>query len=166
MYLSIKLTLKQKKFADEYIISGNATESYLKSYAKQSRVSAEANARKLLGNYSVKNYIKERLKEIDDKKIADQKEVLERLTRFGRREEFESVVVMVDKAKFDNNGKFVGVEKTPEIVKIPTPSKDTIKALELLGKRYRIFSEKSEVEEEQLDKLDKILGAIDDAAKS
>lgn len=165
MYLSIKLTLKQKKFADEYIISGNATESYLKSYAKQSRVSAEANARKLLGNYSVKNYIKERLKEIDDKKIADQKEVLERLTRFGRREEFESVVVMVDKATFDDKGKFVGIEKKPEIVKIPTPSKDTIKALELLGKRYRIFSEKSEVEEEQLDKLDKILGAIDDAAK-
>jgi phage terminase family protein len=165
MYLSIKLTLKQKKFADEYIISGNATESYLKSYAKQSRVSAEANARKLLGNYSVKTYIQERLKEIDDKKIADQKEVLERLTKFGRREEFESVVVMVDKATFDDKGKFVGIEKKPEIVKIPTPSKDTIKALELLGKRYRIFSEKSEVEEEQLDKLDKILGAIDDAAK-
>lgn len=163
MYLSIKLTLKQKKFADEYIISGNAYQSAIK--AGYSENYSKGNINKLLENVGVKNYIKERLKEIDDKKIADQKEVLERLTRFGRREEFESVVVMVDKAKFDNNGKFVGVEKTPEIVKIPTPSKDTIKALELLGKRYRIFSEKSEVEEEQLDKLDKILGAIDDAAK-
>lgn len=163
MYLSIKLTLKQKKFADEYIISGNAYQSAIK--AGYSENYANKNINKLLGKVGIKNYIKERLKEIDDKKIADQKEVLERLTRFGRREEFESVVVMVDKAKFDNNGKFVGVEKTPEIVKIPTPSKDTIKALELLGKRYRIFSEKSDVEEEQLDKLDKILGAIDDAAK-
>lgn len=163
MYLSIKLTLKQKKFADEYIISGNAYQSAIK--AGYSENYSKGNINKLLENVGVKNYIKERLKEIDDKKIADQKEVLERLTRFGRREEFESVVVMVDKAKFDNNGKFVGVEKTPEIVKIPTPSKDTIKALELLGKRYRIFSEKSDVEEEQLDKLDKILGAIDDAAK-
>ena len=163
MYLSIKLTLKQKKFADEYIIRGNAYQSAIK--AGYSENYSKGNINKLLENVGVKNYIKERLKEIDDKKIADQKEVLERLTRFGRREEFESVVVMVDKAKFDNNGKFVGVEKTPEIVKIPTPSKDTIKALELLGKRYRIFSEKSEVEEEQLDKLDKILGAIDDAAK-
>ena len=163
MYLSIKLTLKQKKFADEYILSGNAYQSAIK--AGYSENYANKNINKLLGKVGIKNYIKERLKEIDDKKIADQKEVLERLTRFGRREEFESVVVMVDKAKFDNNGKFVGVEKTPEIVKIPTPSKDTIKALELLGKRYRIFSEKSDVEEEQLDKLDKILGAIDDAAK-
>ena len=164
MYLSIKLTLKQKRFADEYIISGNAYQSAIK--AGYSENYAKGNAIKLLENVSIKTYIQERLKEIDDKKIADQKEVLERLTRFGRREEFESVVVMVDKAKFDNDGKFVGIEKTPEIVKIPTPSKDTIKALELLGKRYRIFSEKSEVEEEQLDKLDKILGAIDDAAKS
>ena len=164
MYLSIKLTLKQKKFADEYIISGNAYQSAIK--AGYSENYSKGNINKLLENVGVKSYIQERLKEIDDKKIADQKEVLERLTKFGRREEFESVVVMVDKAKFDNNGKFVGVEKTPEIVKIPTPSKDTIKALELLGKRYRIFSEKSEVEEEQLDKLDKILGAIDDAAKS
>jgi phage terminase, small subunit len=163
MYLSIKLTLKQKKFADEYIISGNAYQSAIK--AGYSENYSKGNINKLLENVGVKSYIQERLKEIDDKKIADQKEVLERLTRFGRREEFESVVVMVDKAKFDNNGKFVGVEKTPEIVKIPTPSKDTIKALELLGKRYRIFSEKSDVEEEQLDKLDKILGAIDDAAK-
>ena len=163
MYLSIKLTLKQKRFADEYIISGNAYQSAIK--AGYSENYANKNINKLLGKVGIKTYIQERLKEIDDKKIADQKEVLERLTRFGRREEFESVVVMVDKAKFDNNGKFVGVEKTPEIVKIPTPSKDTIKALELLGKRYRIFSEKSEVEEEQLDKLDKILGAIDDAAK-
>ena len=163
MYLSIKLTLKQKRFADEYIISGNAYQSAIK--AGYSENYANKNINKLLGKVGIKSYIQKRLKEIDDKKIADQKEVLERLTRFGRREEFESVVVMVDKAKFDNNGKFVGVEKTPEIVKIPTPSKDTIKALELLGKRYRIFSEKSEVEEEQLDKLDKILGAIDDAAK-
>ena len=163
MYLSIKLTLKQKKFADEYIISGNAYQSAVK--AGYSENYAKGNINKLLENVGVKTYIQKRLKEIDDKKIADQKEVLERLTRFGRREEFESVVVMVDKATFDDKGKFVGIEKTPEIVKIPTPSKDTIKALELLGKRYRIFSEKSEVEEEQLDKLDKILGAIDDAAK-
>ena len=164
MYLSIKLTLKQKKFADEYIISGNAYQSAIK--AGYSENYAKGNINKLLENVGVKTYIQKRLKELDDKKIADQKEVLERLTKFGRREEFESVVVMVDKAKFDGNGKFVGIEKTAEIVKIPTPSKDTIKALELLGKRYRIFSEKSEVEEEQLDKLDKILGAIDNEAKS
>ena len=120
MYLSIKLTLKQKRFADEYIISGNAYQSAVK--AGYSENYANKNINKLLGNVGVKTYIQKRLKEIDDKKIADQKEVLERLTKFGRREEFESVVVMVDKAKFDDNGKFVGIEKTHDIVKIQTPS--------------------------------------------
>ena len=36
-------------------------------------------------NVGIKTYIQKRLKEIDDKNIADQKEVLERLTKFGRR---------------------------------------------------------------------------------
>lgn len=151
MYLSIKLTLKQKRFADEYIISGNAYQSAVK--AGYSENYASKNINKLLENVGVKTYIQKRLKEIDDKKIADQKEVLERLTRFGRREEFESVVVMLDKAKFDDNGKFVGIEKTPEIVKIPTPSKDTIKALELLGKRYGLWSDKTELENLKKEKL-------------
>ena len=60
---------------------------------------------------------------------------------------------MLDKAKFDDNGKFVGIEKTPEIVKIPTPSKDTIKALELLGKRYGLWSDKTELENLKKEKL-------------
>ena len=35
IYLSQKLTIKQKKFADEYIISGNATEAAIKAgYSK------------------------------------------------------------------------------------------------------------------------------------
>ena len=37
-------------------------------------------------NVGIKTYIQKRLKEIDDKNIADQKEVLERLTKFGRRD--------------------------------------------------------------------------------
>lgn len=76
----MKLTIKQKKFADEYIISGNATESYLAAYAKQSRSSAEANARKLLANYSVKKYIDERPEELNDEAIAKQDEILRYLT--------------------------------------------------------------------------------------
>ena len=133
-----KLTLKQKKFADEYIISGNAYQSAIQ--AGYSENYANKNINKLLGNIGVKTYIQNKLKEIDDEKIIKQKEVLQRLTKFARRQEFESVVVMIDKAKFDDRGKFLGIEKIPQIIKIPTPSKDTIKALELLGKRYALFS--------------------------
>lgn len=158
------MTLKQKKFADEYIIGGNATEAAIK--AGYSKRTANRIATENLSKPVIKSYLEERLKELDDAKIADQKEVMERLTRFGRREEAEHIVVMCDKAKFGEDGKFLGIEKYPKIVPIPTPSKDAIKALELLGKRYRIFTDRSEVDEEQLEKLDAILGAIDDAAKS
>jgi len=108
MYLSIKLTLKQKKFADEYIISGNIYQSAVKAGYSENYV--KGNINKLLENVGVKTYIKKRLKEIDDKNIADQKEVLERLTKFGRREEFESVILMIYKATFDDNGNFVGIK--------------------------------------------------------
>ena len=65
-----KLNLKQQKFADEYIISGNVYKSaisagYSDNYAKKQ-------SHKLLENVGVKAYIDERLSELSSKKIADQ----------------------------------------------------------------------------------------------
>lgn len=131
-----KLTIKQKRFADEYIISGNATESYLKAYAKQSRASAEANARKLLANYSVKSYIDERLKELDDKAIAKQEEVLKYLTSVMRGEESEQTLISE------------GSEFGQRITDIKVGAKDRIKAAELLGKRYGTWTEKVDLNAE------------------
>lgn len=155
MYLSIKLTLKQKKFADEYIISGNATDAAKK--AGYSKKTAFTIATENLKKPYIKQYIDQRIKELDDKKIAKQEEVLQYLTSVLRGES-ESAIVVVEGCG-DGYSEARTVKKTPD-------EKERLKAAELLGKRYRIFSEKSEVEEEQLDKLDKILGAIDDAAKS
>lgn len=154
MYLSIKLTLKQKKFADEYIISGNATDAAKK--AGYSEKTAFTIATENLKKPYIKQYIDQRIKEIDDKKIAKQEEVLQYLTSVLRGES-ESAIVVVEGCG-DGYSEARTVKKTPD-------EKERLKAAELLGKRYRIFSEKSEVEEEQLNKLDKILGAIDDAAK-
>lgn len=155
MYLSIKLTLKQKRFADEYIISGNATDAAKK--AGYSEKTAFTIATENLKKPYIKQYIDQRIKELDDKKIAKQEEVLQYLTSVLRGES-ESAIVVVEGCG-DGYSEARTVKKTPD-------EKERLKAAELLGKRYRIFSEKSEVEEEQLDKLDKILGAIDDAAKS
>ena len=61
----MKLTIKQKAFADYYIELGNATEAYIRAgYKATKREVAEANARKLLGNNSVKKYIDEKMKEM------------------------------------------------------------------------------------------------------
>ncbi|WP_242822813.1 terminase small subunit [Peptoanaerobacter stomatis] len=154
MYLSIKLTLKQKRFADEYIISGNATDAAKK--AGYSEKTAFTIATENLKKPYIKQYIDQRIKELDDKKIAKQEEVLQYLTSVLRGES-ESAIVVVEGCG-DGYSEARTVKKTPD-------EKERLKAAELLGKRYRIFSEKSEIEEEQLDKLDKILGAIDDAAK-
>lgn len=130
----MKLTIKQKRFADEYIISGNATESYLKAgYANQKRSSAEANARKLLGNSSLKSYMNERIKELDDKAIAKQEEVLKYLTSVMRGEHEEEVLY----------GMGEGMQGKTHI---EVSTKDRIKAAELLGKRYRLFTDKVELD--------------------
>ena len=154
MYWSIKLTLKQKRFADEYIISGNATDAAKK--AGYSEKTANRIATENLSKPVIKLYIDQRIKELDDKKIAKQEEVLQYLTSVLRGESKSAIVVV--EGCGDGYSEARTVKKTPD-------EKERLKAAELLGKRYRIFSEKSEVEEEQLDKLDKILGAIDNAAK-
>lgn len=129
-----KLTLKQKKFADEYIISGNAYKSaieagYSKSYAK-------GNVVKLLENVSVKTYIGERLKELDDKAIAKQEEVLQYLTAVMRGQSKSAVVVIEGLGEGLSEARLIN--KTPD-------EKDRIKAAELLGKRYGAFTEKVDI---------------------
>lgn len=127
----VKLTLKQKKFADEYIISGNATESAIK--AGYSSKYANTNVSKLLQNTTIKSYIDERLAQLESEKIADQQEVLKYLSAVMRGEMTEQTL------------KSVG-ESGQVITEIDVGAKDRIKAAELLGKRYRLWTDKSEVE--------------------
>lgn len=127
-----KLTIKQKKFADEYIKTGNAYQSalnagYSENYAK--------NATKFLleNNGQISSYIEERMKKLESKTIANQTEILQFLTRIVRGEEKEEVLV--------NVGNF---EQEKQEIKIS--AKDRIKAAELLGKRYGSWIEKQEVD--------------------
>lgn len=71
----MKLTPKQKAFADEYLKCGNATEAAKKAgyNAKSARQIGTEN----LSKPSISEYIAERQKQIDDSRIADVKEVLE-----------------------------------------------------------------------------------------
>lgn len=126
-----KLSIKQKRFADEYIISGNAYQSAIK--AGYSKNYSKGNVVKLLENVSVKAYIDERLAEINNRKIADQQEVLEYLTSVMRGEVTEPLTVL------DGDGYQRVIDAAPSVA-------TRNKAAELLGKRYRIFTEKQEVE--------------------
>lgn len=130
-----KLTLKQQRFADEYIISGNAEEAAIT--AGYSEKYARGNAYKLVAKSGIKSYIDKRLKELDDKQIAKQEEVLKYLTSVVRGES-RSVVVVVE-------GEGDGVSSA-RLVNKPPDEKEKLKAAELLGKRYRLFTDKVELD--------------------
>mgnify|MGYP000897387850 CR=1 FL=1 len=127
----LKLTIKQQRFADEYIISGNATEAAIK--AGYSKKTANRIATENLSKLVIKSYIDERLKELSDKKIANQQEVLEYLTSVLRGESSSEVVVI--------EGQGEGVSKAKPMQKTPD-EKERLKAAELLGKRMGLFKDK------------------------
>ena len=70
------LTPKQKKFADEYILCGNAAEAYRRAGYKQYD-SADVEASKTRNNPNVSRYIAARMAEINSKKIGTITEIQE-----------------------------------------------------------------------------------------
>ena len=87
-----KLTLKQQKFADEYIICGNATEAAkLAGYAERSATVIGAEN---LIKPNIKSYIDSRMAELSDRKIMKAAEALEILSSIARGERDEEVLFM------------------------------------------------------------------------
>ena len=130
----MKLNIKQKAFADYFIETGNAYQSAIKAGYSESY--AKGNVIKLLENESVKTYIKEKMKEIESDRIAKAEEVLAFLSASLRGEVLEEVV---------STESIDGMVK-PVILKKQLSAKDRIKAAELLGKRYALFTEKVDLE--------------------
>lgn len=134
----MKLTEKQKRFCDYYIETGNATESYLRAgYKVKTDGAARANASRLLTNANIKKYIDGKLKELEDARIAKAEEVLKYLTTVMRGEETEEVVVV--------EGTGEGASEA-RIIKKQVSTRERIKAAELLGKRYALFTDKVDLE--------------------
>ena len=125
-----KLTAKQQRFCDEYLIDLNATQAAIRAgySAKTAKVIGAEN----LTKPSIREYIDERMEKKEKDLIADQDEVLRYLTAVLRGEsESEEIVV-------ENIGDFTS--KAKAIKKAPS-EKDKLKAAELLGKRYSLFKE-------------------------
>ena len=131
----MKLTEKQKRFADYYIETGNITEAATRAgYSKKTaRVIGQENLLKP----AIKGYIDEKLETMQDERTASAKEVLEFLTKSMRGEIKEEVVVV------EGTGDGTSEART---VKKQIGLRDRIKSAELLGKRYRLFTDKVEVE--------------------
>ena len=124
-----KMTERQKRFCDEYLIDLNATQAAIR--AGYSEKYANTNAPKLLRNTAIKAFISARMAEKETKLIADQDEVLKYLTAVMRGESGAHVLAR------DMTG-------ADRVIKKPPDEKERLKAAELLGKRYGLYTEKVE----------------------
>lgn len=132
------MTDKQRKFADEYLIDCNATRAYKAAYPRiKSDAVARANGSRLLTNANIKSYIDEQLEKISSEKIADAVEVMQYLTSVLRGET-ESEIVVVE-------GTGDGCSDARRMTKAPD-ERERLKAAELLGKRYSLFTDKVNVD--------------------
>lgn len=163
----MKLTEKQKKFCDEYIKLGNATQSAINAgYSKQT---ARSQGQRLLTNVYIKNYIDERMEQLASERIMSAQEAVELLSSIARAEITERVVVSTP----------MGVEEVDK----PPDLKTRMQAIREILKRYpdndklleqqlrkvtadadiaefRVEMIKNVADESTEDKLDELLGKI------
>lgn len=139
---------RQRRFADEYIITGNVYQSAIN--AGYSENYARARSHELLDNVGVSEYVKKRMEELQDEKILTQKQILLMLSEIASGQAMETTVVTtkVAELKLDPvSGKSVKVyNEIPQLVEYPTKNSDRNKALELLGKRYKMWTDKVEAD--------------------
>ncbi|MBS5716631.1 MAG: terminase small subunit [Veillonella sp.] len=114
----MKLKPKELKFAEEWLKTTNATQSAIKAgYSERTAYSA---GNRLLKKVDVRQYIDERLAEMKESSIADTNEVMQFLSSTMRGD-------------------------IPDQFGLDPALNDRLKAAELLGKRYKLFTDKQEI---------------------
>lgn len=126
-----KMTAKQKRFCDEYLVGLNATQAAIR--AGYSEKTAYSIGIENLKKPELKKYISERMAEKESELIATQDEVLRYLTSVLR-DTVDSETIVVE-------GCGDGVSQA-RIMRVKPSEKDKLKAAELLGKCYALFTEK------------------------
>ena len=121
-----KLTNKQQAFIDYYLGESkmNATDAARRAGYKQPKVQGAQNLSKL--NLEIKKATEAR----HEKAVAKQDEIFELFTSIARAEETETIVT----------------SKGQIVEHVPAQIKDRLKAAELLGRAYAMFTDKQEVE--------------------
>ena len=157
-----KLNEKQKRFCEEYLIDLNATQAAIRAgYSEKTAERAsdwinEAGQKKPSSKYKpeLREYIDELIESIRSERTADAQEVVEYLTSVMRGESEGEEIVLKGVGK--------GSQKIEWVRKRPS-EKDKLKAAELLGKRFGMFSYGGSDERQIIEKLDEVLGGIDRA---
>lgn len=121
------MTKKQKRFVEEYLIDLNATQAAIK--AGYSPKTAYSMGNENLNKPELKAYIETELDKIHSAKIADAEEVMKYLTAVMRGEHTEEIPLLCGDGCQELTQKEVG-------------AKERLKAAELIGKRYGLFTDK------------------------
>ena len=133
--MATKMTAKMQRFCDEYLIDLNATQAAIRAgYSKRTAYSIGVEN---LKKPEIKAYIDRRMAEKEAALIANQDEVLKYLTRVLRGESQAEIVVV--EGTGDGSSEARTMQKAPD-------EKERLKAAELLGKRYGLYTEKVEAE--------------------
>lgn len=128
---------KWRRFADEYLIDCNGTRAYKAAYPTvKSDAAAATNAGRLLKNAEVQAYIDQKMEDIRSQRTADATEVLEYLTAVLRGESRSTVCVTVGTGEGCSEAQLL--EKPPD-------ERERLKAAELLGRRYSLYTDKVDV---------------------
>lgn len=140
------MTAKEKRFGDEFLLDMNYTQAairagYSESTAKNACywVNQEADAKQVkAGRKSqykpeLAAYINEQLEQMHSKLTADAQEVVEYLTSVLRGQSTSSVLARDE----------IGAER---VIEKPPDEKERLKAAELLGKRYGLYTDKVDLD--------------------
>lgn len=140
------MTAKEKRFGDEFLLDMNYTQAairagYSESTAKNACywVNQEADAKQVkAGRKSqykpeLAAYINEQLEQMHSKLTADAQEVVEYLTSVLRGKSTSSVLARDE----------IGAER---VIEKPPDEKERLKAAELLGKRYGLYTDKVDLD--------------------
>ena len=125
------MTEKQKRFCDEYLIDCNATQAAIR--AGYSEVSAGRNVNRMMKNDEIRSYIDAALMRLKAENVADAQEVMEYLTSVLRGKSQSSVLARDE----------IGAER---VIEKPPDEKERLKAAELLGKRYGLYTDKVDLD--------------------
>ena len=121
---------RQGLFVSEYIKDMNATQAAIR--AGYSQKTAYSQGQRLLKNVEIKRAVDDLLLQVRKNNVADAVEIEEYLTAVMRGEMKETEMI--------NVGNF-----EQELVEVPAKQTTRIKAAELLGKRYAMWTDKQDV---------------------
>lgn len=136
------MTAKQQRFVEEYLVDLNATQAAIR--AGYSPKTAKSIGQRLLTFVDVKASIDAQLERIRSARTADAKEVLEYLSDVMRGRSRSHVLALCG-------------DGCQEVIDKPPDERERLKAAELLGKRYGVFTERMDVGLQPSEKLSDIL---------